>query len=232
MASTEAVANGTTELSAAAKLRELHAQESHKPTIEDEVDDSDLHHPLPPTGSSVLEAPDDALTWAAPMSATAAGKQKETVAPTEKKMDLNSEQLFPGLGGGASKPAQTRAPGWPKVNGSNGTSTNGTSTPKSGVNTPPPVAQSVPRGTTHSLAGNITTPVLVLRKEEVPPRSQMKKPMPEILKDINKKLRTNLTLQIGENGIYEFRDNSNQKEAVKDQAIRDLGLQLGGKVRE
>jgi len=227
-------ANGSTGSSLAKKLEQAH--EAHNPTIEDVPDEEDLKHVPQPTSSRIIESVDESGSipgWATPISSKSAGKQKEPIAPKEKKpaIDLQSEQSFPGLGGGAPKPAQARnAPGWPKINGANGTSTNGSSSPNSGINTPPAVVQSVPKATPHSLAGQIQAPLIVLQKQEVLPRTQLKKPLPELLKDINKKLRTNLTYSNGENGIYEFRESSNQKEAVKQQAIRDLGAQIGVKV--
>jgi hypothetical protein len=235
--STQNGANGTSGLSQAQILMQKHvtpAHEAHNPSVEEVPDEEDLKHGIPPTSSSILETEDEAKStpeWAAPMSAKAAGKQKESAAPPKQVIDIQSEQLFPGLGGGAPKPVQARnAPGWPKINGANGTSTNGSSTPTSGFNTPPAVVSSVPRGGPQSLAGQIQAPLLVLQKHEVLPRNQLKKPMPDLLKDINKKLRTNITMTTGEGGVLEFRETSNQKESIKQQAIRDLGAQIGAKV--
>jgi hypothetical protein len=244
MASTDSAthtgANGTSGLSQAQILMQKHVtptHEAHNPTIEEVPDEEELKHGGQPTSSSVLESVDEANSapgWGAPMSAKAAGKQKENAGPAKEKkqtIDLQSEQLFPGLGGGAPKPVQARnAPGWPNINGANGPPTNGSSTPNSGVNTPPAVVSSVPRGGPQSLAGQIQAPLLVLQKHEVLPRNQLKKPLPDLLKDINKKLRTNVTMTTGEGGVLEFRETSNQKESLKQQAIRDLGVQIGAKV--
>jgi hypothetical protein len=234
--------------SAAQKLMQKHHDEAHKATIEEVPDEEDLKHGPEPTSSSVLESTDEApqsSKWGATMSAKAAGKQKEEAAPAQEKsplLDTQSNELFPGLGGAQKNVRHTQArPSWvakPAPNGpaaangkADGISTNGTSTPQSGINTPPSaVSPSAVRGAPQSLAGQIQLPILVLQKQEVLPRNQLKKPLADILKDINKKLRTNITVTTGEGGVLEFRETSNQKDAVRNQAIRDLGAQIGAKV--
>lgn len=197
--------------------------QKHTPTIEEVPDEADLKHPVQPLSTSILEDMDDSAApgWATPVSVNAAGKQKER-AQAAPKIDLKSEESFPGLGGApTSKP---NAPGWPKFNGANGTPTNGSAT-DSGANTPATAS----RGP-QSLTRNIQAPMLVLQKNEVLPKNQLKKPVPELIKDINKKMRTNITMTTGEAGALEFRDSSNAKESYKSQAIRDLGAQIGAKV--
>jgi hypothetical protein len=244
--------NGTSDnqatLSAAQKLMQKHHDEAHKATIEEVPDEEDLKHGPEPTSSSVLESTEEtpqSSKWGTTMSTKAAGKQKEEVAPSKEKgplFDTQSDESFPGLGGAQKpiQPMQTK-PSWvakstptgpAAANGkANGISTNGSSTPKSGINTPSSVVnQSAPRVAPQSLAGQIQLPILVLQKQEVLPRNQLKKPLLDILKDINKKLRTNITVTTGEGGVLEFRETSNQKEAVRNQAIRDLGAQIGAKV--
>lgn len=227
--------NGSGELTAAQKL-----MQKHNPIVEEVPDESDLKHPAAPlVETHVLEDLDEpapASEWPGGMSAKAAGKRKAE-APSEKKapvIDMQDQKSFPGLAGTTKAPAPAGIwgggkPGPAATNGAkNGVQTNGSSTPKSGVNTPPTASQTVPRG---SLAGQIQAPLLVLQKQDVLPRNQMKKPLPDLIKDINKKLRTNLTMRTGENGVLEFREASNQKEAVKDQAVRELGNQICAKVR-
>ncbi|KAG4420051.1 hypothetical protein IFR04_006810 [Cadophora malorum] len=215
------------QLSAAQRL-----QQKHKVSIDEVTDESDLKHPPAPLSETHvledLDEPAPASEWPATMSAKAAGKRKAD-APSVKEsapvLDPHSTTAFPGLGG-APKPAQTPVlagiwGGKPANGTNNGTPTNGSATPTSGANTP--------RGSTQTPAVQIQAPRLVLQKNEVLPRNQLKKPMPDIIKDINKKLRTNLTMRTGENGVLEFRETSNQKEALKQQAVRDLGAQIGAK---
>lgn len=212
----------------------------HNPTVEEVPDESDLNGSAhPQSEKAILESVDDASaapTWAATPSAKAAGKRKEEPSAKENRpvIDTQSDKAFPGLGG--PKPTATppvkptwgpgSAPSVPVNGRSNGTPATGPSTPTSDVPTPPSG-----RAAPHSLANQISAPLLVLQKHEVLPRTQMKKPLPDIIKDINKKLRTNLTVTQGAGGVLEFRETSNQKEALKKQAIRDLGQQIGVKVR-
>jgi hypothetical protein len=256
MGSSESAAgvNGTSDrpaqLTAAQKLMQKHHDEAHKATIEEVPDEEDLRHTPEPESSSILESteePAPSSKWGATMSAKAAGKQKEEASPAKDKspvLDTQSTELFPGLG--APKPVQPvqTKPSWvskpspaaPKATngGANGKSTNGSSTPKSGLNTPPSgVSYSGAKGQPYSLAGNQQPPILRLEKHEVLPRNQLKKPLAEILKDINKKYRTNLIVSAGEGGVLDFRENNlgaPPKESTKNQALRDLGVQVGAKV--
>jgi predicted PilT family ATPase len=227
MAATDSATNGNSNgVSAAQRLAHTHTP--LKASMEDVPDEADTtsaaHAPI----ASVLESADESMPaagWVPPMSAKAAGKQK--AEPTKQAIDTQSEKLFPGLGGGPT-PTAYAAPVWaimkPGQTDSNGVSTNGSSTPPSGQNTPP-LAFRGPQ----SLAGQIQPPLLVLAKDEVLPRNQLKKPIPDILKAINKKLATNLTVSIGAEGKHEFRDSSKKNEGVKNQALRDLGAQIGAK---
>jgi hypothetical protein len=245
-------ANGTSDkqatLSAAQRLMQKHHDEVHKATIEEVPDEEDLRHTPEPVSASVLESTEEAALpsqWGSTMSAKAAGKQKEASAPKEKipLLDTESTELFPGLGGvpksvqpAPSKPSWVAkpSPGASKATngGANGISTNGSSTPNSGMNTPPSAPiYSAPKGASMSLAGNQGPPILVLQKHEVLPRNQLKKPLAEIVKDVNKKHRTNMTVSAGEGGILEFRETMPPKDSVRNQALRDLGVQIGAKVR-
>jgi len=233
---------GEKQLSAAQKLMLKHQGEVHKATIEDAPDEDDLRHTPEPLSSSVLESteePAPSSQWGATMSAKAAGKQKEAAPAKEKVpvLDTQSNELFPGLGGAPkpAQPAQAR-PSWvakPSTKATNGSAngTNGTSTPKSGNNTPPPAASySAAKSASMSLAGNQGPPIMVLQKHEVLPRNQLKKPIAEIVKDVNKKHRTHMTVSSGEGGILEFRETLPPKDAVRNQALKDLGAQIGAKV--
>lgn len=229
------VVNGSSNLTAAQKLMQK-AQEAHNPTIEDVPDEDDAPHGAPPASSSLLESTQDgpAPGWVPPMSAKAAGKQKAADAPVKENkplLDTQSDELFPGLGGASKAPLPTNTtPIWGAKKPTGPTNgTNGSSTPNSGINTPSGASQQAPRGAPQSLAGQIQAPLLVLQKQDILPRNQLKKPLPEIIKDINKKLRTNLQTTTREGGVLEVRDSSNQKESLKQQAVRDLGAQIGAK---
>jgi hypothetical protein len=238
-----AVVNGS-ELSAAQKLMQKHA-EAHRATLEDVPDDDDLKHGEQPVSSSILEGPGDvpAPEWVPPMSAKAAGKQKENESQQENKplLDTQSEELFPGLGG-APKPKQAAAskPTWnfgkagpngsSATNGANGISTNGTSTPISGMDTPLSV-------TSQAASWSAPRPMNIpgqqqqrytLKTNQMLPRTQMKKPLPDVLKDINKRSKANVTFSQAQDGIT-FIGNG-PTEAVY-QALRDVVGTVGAKVR-
>lgn len=229
MASSESAngVNGSSGKSASQILKEKHAHdEAHQPTIEEVPDEADLTHTTEPISSSILEEKTDAPGWVPPMSTKAAGKQKAEDAPKKDKIpviDTHSEESFPGLGPAKAAPA-TSAPTWGAKKSTNG-ATNGSSAPNSGAATPLPS-----RGAPQSLAGQVQPPLLVLQKQDVLPRTQLKKPLPELVKDINKKYRTNISSTTREGGVLEFRESSNQKDVIKQQAIRDLGAQIGAKV--
>lgn len=229
----------TAGLSAAQRLQQKHA--AHPVTVEDIPDEADTRHPLPPLSSSILESKDDAPApgWVAPISTKAAGKQKEepSAAPV---LDTQSEELFPGLGA-ASKPRQpvTVTPKWgaksspssvPGTNGTNGISTNGSTTPlsQSGISTPlSAVNRSAPRKM--EIPGQVQERIF-LEKNQMLPRPQLKKPLADILKDINRKSKkVSVTLSAGENGTT-FYATGPSEAAV--QALRDVVAQVGAKVTD
>ncbi|TQN71688.1 Vigilin 1 [Colletotrichum shisoi] len=205
MASLDSAVSNGAEPSAAQKLLQTHAD--HHPTVED-VPDEDL-----PLKSG------DSATWAEPISTKAAGKQKETSAPG-KKFDPQSHDLFPELG--ASSKAPTVAPIWgAKSNVS--TPANGlsrSSTPASGNATPKngPPSMSIP-------GRNVET--VVLEPQFILPRGQLKRPIPDIMKDINRKSRANITLSTATNGRLKF--DATGPQDVAQQALKDLVQQIGTK---
>jgi len=246
MASTDVTTNGhaetngnTSDLSAAQKLMQKH-EEAHQATIEDVPDEEDLKHGEEPASASVLESTDDtpAPGWVPPISAKAAGKQKEVPPPKENKsLDTQSHDLFPELGG-APKPKPVTTPIWtakkpgsapPVTNGkANGNATNGVSrgSPQtSGATTPISV-----RGGPQSMVipGRHQQRVR-FAPSQLLPRAQLKKPLPDILKEINKKSKANVQMTTGQEGNLFF-TASGPEEAVR-QALNDVAAQIGSKVR-
>lgn len=233
MASADASAQGATSgtnggLSAAQRLMAKH-DEAHKTTVEEVPDEEDLTPHPHPASSSIIESVDESAPgWAAPMSTKAAGKQKEAPPTKENKpIDTQSNELFPGLSGAQN--ANRTTPIWgaksgaPAANG-NGVATNGSSTPKSGANTPRP------NGGVQSLAGQVTGPVYTFEPKELP-RSATRKPLPEVLRDINKKYRANLTQTTGEGGVIKISAGGSQiPDSIKRQAFKELGSQINTKV--
>jgi hypothetical protein len=209
--------------SAAQKLLAKHAaDEAHNPTIEDVLDEEDLAHP-PPSATTTL-------------SDVAKGKQKAddtpTTAPAKPKgptFDVTSEEAFPSLGG--PKAPTTTASAWGKkpTNGTSGTS-NGTSrasTPASGFATP-----TLP-GTRPGAPG-LNIPGRQVERVNVPPhflipRQQLKRPILEVVRDVNRRSKANVTLKAGNDGGLTFEivgpaDSSRQ-------ALKEVIQQIGSKVR-
>jgi len=219
-------ANGA-ELSAAQKLAQTHA---HNATIEDVPDEEDLKHGEQPASASVLEAASDENTpgWVPPISTKAAGKRKEEPVK-DSKIDIQSAELFPSLGQPKSQAPATTKPLWAarqSSNGTNGISSDSISTPASGVSTPRTV-QADPRKI--NIPGQVREDY-ILQKDQILPRQQLKKPLPDILKDINKKSKkVNVTHSIGQNG-HTFSAVGPSLEAVR-QSLRDVVSQVGAKVR-
>lgn len=207
----------STEQSAAAQLLQQHletasnAGSSHRVLVE-EVEDEDLHKPV-----SSSETP------AAPKP-----------APKPKTLDTQSRELFPELGGPKPK-ASVVAPIWGAKNNANG-STNGaapangtpqTSAPPSGVSTPIGSGRQGPGPHPLSIPGrNVET--MLLDPPHILPRTQLKRPLPDILKDLNRKARANVTMHALGNGQLRFDAVGPQEHAT--QALKDLINQIGTKV--
>ncbi|KAK3384524.1 hypothetical protein B0T24DRAFT_89581 [Lasiosphaeria ovina] len=219
-------ATATAEPSAASQLLQQHnAAGSHHVFVE-EVEDEELRKPVTSAAPSEVEAKP---SWVEPMSAKAAGKQK---AQAPSGLDTQSHELFPELGGPKSKANAGVAPIWSAKNNANGKANgaspvNGTprsSTPASGITTPTgPALQGPP---TLNIPGrNIET--LFLEPQHVLPRNQLKRPLPDIIKDLNRKSRANVNMSTTGNGRLRFEATGPQD--VAQQALKDLVYQIGTK---
>lgn len=229
--------NGDGELSAAQKLMQKHAHdEVHKVTVEDVPDEDDIKHGEPPKVASILESPEDvaaaAPSWAQPVSTKAAGKQKATEQPVKAAtLDTQSHELFPELGApkaqnGTSAPSIWSAMKPAVANGSTG-GTPRTATPTSGAATPtgPAVARGLPN---MSMPGRHTERIQ-LAPSQLMPRQQMKKPLADILKDVNKKSKATVTMTTGQGGTL-WLTAIGPVDACR-QALKDLVEQIGSRVR-
>ncbi|GAB0137399.1 putative RNA binding effector protein [Epichloe bromicola] len=200
------------EESIAQKLLQKHAEDPHHATVE-EVPDEDL--PSKP-------ANDASGSWAAPMNTKSAGKQQESQNP-KAPLDTQSHELFPELGAPKGKSANV-APIWGAKNSANGvgTSPNGLSrspTPASGTATPS-------KASTPSMfipGRNVET--VTLEPQFILPRGQLRRPIPDILKDINRKSRANITMATASNGRLRF--DATGPQEIAQQALKDLVQQIG-----
>ncbi|KAF7861868.1 hypothetical protein EAF04_007750 [Stromatinia cepivora] len=201
----EANGNGP-ELSQAQKLMQKHDQE-HQPTIEDIPDEDDLKHSEQPSSASILEDVNgDSTTpgWVPSMSTKAAGKQKEDVRK-EPSIDTQSHELFPALGATSQpKPQAQGIWGGGKASANaNGTPANGASpasNPNSGAATP----MSSANRPKVSQPGQQPHERIELAQDQILKRGELKKPLPEILREINKKYRSNITQSTGMGGKMTF----------------------------
>ncbi|KAI1309293.1 putative RNA binding effector protein Scp160 [Xylaria venustula] len=210
----------TEEVSAAARLLQKHAQHPLQATVEDAPDDE----AKPSTDTA---APTDS-SWAPTPSAKAAGKQP---GQASTGIDTQSHEAFPELGVPKTAAPKTNYPPiWAGAKGGANGNANGTSwsangtprtvTPTSGVATPtgvpPPMA--IP-------GRNVET--IMLPSSSLLPRAQLKRPIPDIVKDINRKSRATITMATGPGGQLKFEASGPQDKAQ--QALRDLVSQIGRK---
>lgn len=205
------------QLSAAQKLAQEHAEhaaEGHHVTVEDVVDE-DLN----------LHVADSEPSSAPVLSEKASGKQKEaSPATATSALDTQSRELFPDLGGPKSQATTKTVPKWNVLaDKSNGQAQNGTSraaTPSSGAATPTgnPAVPSV------SLPGRKNVETIALRPQHMKPRDQLRRPLPDIIKDINRTSRANISIASTSNGIT-FEATGPQDAAQR--ALKDLVNQIG-----
>ncbi|RFU77139.1 rna binding effector scp160 [Trichoderma arundinaceum] len=204
MASEESVSAGVAnagEESVAQRLQQHHV------TVEDVPDDELLTKP----------AEDASAAAAAPVTKTA-GK------PKEPALDTQSHELFPELGAPKGK-SPSVAPIWGAKSNANGGS-NGvsrSSTPASGTVTPNAQA------TTPSMViPGRRVETYTLAPQFIRPRSELRRPIPDILKDINRKSRANITMTQSPNGHLKF--SATGPQDVAQQALKELVSQIGVKV--
>ncbi|KUI53461.1 Vigilin 1 [Cytospora mali] len=215
MASAAAPAPASEHLSAAQKLAQEHAEhtaEGHHVTVEDVVDED-----LTPHHGDIEASNTPAL------SEKASGKQKET-SPAATALDTQSRELFPDLGGPKSQATTKTVPKWNVLaDKTNGQAQNGTSraaTPSSGAATPTgnPAVPSV------SLPGRKNVETIALRPQHMKPREQLRRPLPDIIKDINRTSRANISIASTSNGIT-FEATGPQDAAQR--ALKELVNQIG-----
>lgn len=213
----------------AAELKLKHAQNSHHAMVED-VPDEDLPLHKPAEGAVGSEPKP---SWAEPTSVKSAGKQKAHEPTGGAALDTQSHELFPELGAPKAKAAAGTVPIWSAKSTTNGKtngagSTNGTprtSTPASGAATPTGPGSHGPPSI--SIPGrNIET--LYLEPQHVMARNQLKRPLPDIIKDLNRKSRANINMSTLGNGKLKFEATGPQD--IAQQALRDLVQQIGTKV--
>ena len=244
-------------LSAAERLMQQHAEKdvAHQPQMEEVEDEEYTLHP-PPSGAKSLPISTAASRVATPsaepaMSAKAAGKQPvrdtpQPAAPSKPALDTQSEAAFPALGGPKTQPAAAAPNLWSRkpasvgkaahgmsnglANGSTAPSirSSGGSTPMSGIVTPSSTAPSQRGPTQHmSLPGRYSEQIK-LHPSMMTPRSQLKKPVQDILRDINKRSKATVEMKAGQGDLVVF-EGSGPVDAVRN-ALKEVATQLCSKV--
>ena len=234
-------------LTPAQQLMEKHAAETaHRPTVEDTVDEDDIAHP-PPTASRPDPTPP---TTEAPLSEKAAGKQKARDNGNGPALNTQSEEAFPALGAPSARSQTSTASAWGKKpavakatpNGT-GHGVNGTASPVNGSSraSTPASGMATPAST---IASNIglrggTVPKMNIpgrhseRLEFAPnqltPRNQLKRPVPDILRDINRRSKAKVEMKTGPMGTYIFEAQGPNQDVVQ-QALKEVANQVGSKV--
>ena len=245
----------TNTMSAAEKLQAKHeANAAHSPMVEEVVDEEDIQHPAPSmqnVGNPNLEA-----TVGVPaevLSEKVAGKQKadpeptavSTKAKTPVSLNTQSDEAFPALGSGPKPAAQSPAAmAWGAkkpsavhtgANGTNGhvpsVTSSRASTPTSGVLTPTtPSANFQARGMSmphHMPIPGRNSEQIQFAPSQLLPRNQLKKPLQEIVRSINKSSKANVEMKTGPNGNIIFR-GTGPVDATR-QALKDLAKEVGSK---
>ena len=165
-------------------------------------------------------------------------------------LNMQSEEAFPALGGGpkasaaaapltmawgAKKPTSVHA----NVNGINGhaplpsMNSSRASTPTSGILTPTSTNASIapqPRGV--SIPKQMAIPGrhserIELASSQLLPRNQLKKPLQETLRALNKRSKANVEMKSGPNGTIIF-EGTGPVDATR-QALKDLAQEVGSK---
>lgn len=148
-------------------------------------------------------------------SAPPTTKQPEPQRPKER-LDTQSHELFPELGASKGKSANV-PPVWGAKTNTNG-KTNGSG--PSAVSQGPAPAMFIPGRNVESIT---------LEPQDIMPRGQLRRPIADIIKDINRKSRANISMGGASNGRLKF--DATGPQDVAQQALKDLVSQIGTRVR-
>lgn len=190
------------EMSAAEKMAQEHAI-SHQAYVEPAAEDAEL----PTRAESASDAP--APSWAGAPSSS----KKQNKAP----LDTQSHELFPELGSSSAPKGKGPAgavPTWgaAKPNGKE----------NANASYRPNVAPAV------TLPGrNVES--ITIDKDHILNRQDLRRPIPEVIRDINRKSRANISMHpVGERST---RFDATGPQDVAQQALKELVRQIGTRVR-
>jgi hypothetical protein len=221
--------SGADGLTAAERLQQQHATDQpHNPTVEEVVDEEYRAHP-PPSG---LPSVGDEASNGQASSSKASGKQSGREHVSKPALDTQSEELFPALGAPKSKAAAAPSM-WSKKPSAVGKAANGSS---NGQGAGPSSANSAGAGSGSnrgpvpqmSLPGRYSEQIQ-LHPSVMTPRKDLKKPVAEILREINKRSKANVEMKSGPGGVIVF-EGTGPVDAVR-VALKEVANQLCAKVR-
>lgn len=202
--------------SRAEELMAQHAQEAAQgPTVEDVVDEEDILHP--PPSATVAPAKTPAKTPAAAAAAAA--------------LDVQSEESFPALGGPKASSRPSAVPvAWGGSKPQPSAAGAATSTAPAPASVPAPAPAPTPASSTPRQLNIPGKHVDQFRfdSSQMLPRSELKKPVSDILRDISKKSKVRLEVREGAGGVYIFEGTGNV-DAVR-QALKEVAQQVGSTV--
>jgi len=240
-AATNGGASTAESLSPAQQLLAKHkADEVHQVQVEDVVDEDDIQHPPPSHSHPAAVEPDTVAGAPTPMSEVAKGKQK-VVEPEEQPkrqtipvLNTESEEAFPALGPPKDRAPAPVAQAWGKrpaivsLNG-NKAAVNG-KTPSSTTSSRPGTPASAVNGSTAqpgvALPGRHVERITFAPRQLKDPK-EMKRTIPQILQDINKKSKAKVTVREGVGGVRIF-EGIGPVDAVRE-ALKEIATQIGAK---
>jgi len=216
MASEAAATTAPEGLTPAQRL--MHEHDHHHVTVEDVPDEEDLTHaaPAPPAAMPASDTP-------VALSDKAAGKQKadDGHVPVRKPaLNTSSEEAFPALGPVKPRAQASIAPPWGKkpavvtANGVNGA--HGSAGPNGAPVTLP--SMNIPGKHTERIS---------FSPKQLTPRQQLKKPVPDIIRDINRRSKAKVEYRAGPGGTVIF-ESTGPVDAVR-QSLKEIADHVGSK---
>lgn len=230
-------------LTPAQKLLAKHtADEGHQPRVEDAPDEYDRQRPLPSSSTRSYATEPSAISGAIrPISEVAKGKQKvqdtdeQSAKAASPNLNTESEEAFPALGPPKGRPTIPVAQTWGKkpaivsLNGNKAT-TNG-KLPSSNTSSRPSTPASSINGSTAlpgvALPGRHVEHI-TFTPNQIKQPPQLKKPIPQVLLEINQKSKAKVIMREGAGGVRIF-EGIGPVDAVR-QALREIANQIGSKV--
>ncbi|KAI9716990.1 MAG: hypothetical protein M1828_007455 [Chrysothrix sp. TS-e1954] len=232
-----ASASSSQEMTPAQRMMAQHAAaESHQPTVEDVIDEEDIAHPPPSLQpSSAPEPASVPKTNGAAPSSKATGKQRATEEPLAETIngtkyspqgkapfDTQSEAAFPSLAAPKTSIPNSAASMWGRkpasINNGAGVGFNNVSSNTTSRSSAPASVVKIPGQCTDKVELSIN---------QLKPRADLKKPIPELVRDANRRSQAKIEMTTSA-GHVTFHGRGPNTECVH-QALKDLLAQVGAK---